>query len=87
MFGVGSGLNIPNIISLLARFAPLNQRAAVMSINGMVLRLGQTLGPIIMAVIYSEWGLDAVFYAGSIFTLGMCVLAVIMIKQPGEKGV
>ncbi len=87
VYGVGSGLNIPNIISLLSRFAPLNQRAAVMSINGMVLRLGQTLGPMIMAGVYSVWGLDAVFYAGAIFTLGMCVLAVIMIRQPDERGV
>jgi MFS family permease len=86
IYGVGSGLNIPNIIGLLARFAPLNQRAAVMSINGMVLRLGQTLGPVIMAAVYAAWGLNAVFYAGAIFTLGMCVLAVIMIRQPEDRG-
>lgn len=84
IFGIATALNIPSIISLLAGMAPMNQRAAIMSINGMVLRLGQTLGPIIMAAVFGVWGLRVVFYGGAILALGMFVLAAIMFEQPRD---
>jgi MFS family permease len=85
LYGLAVGINIPNIISLLAGVAPMNRRAAVMSINGMVLRLGQTLGPLVMAAVFGLWNLDAVFYVGALFSLGMFVLAIIMIRQVDER--
>ncbi len=84
VYGVAAALNITSIISLLAGLSPMNQRAAIMSINGMVLRLGQTLGPILMAGVFGIWGLHAVFYGGAILALGMFVFAAIMIEQPRE---
>ncbi len=87
LYGVGAGINIPNIISLLAGIAPMTRRAALMSINGMVLRLGQTLGPLVMAGVLGLWNIDAVFFAGALFSLGMFVVAAIMIKQVDEQGV
>ncbi len=72
IFGIGHGLNIPVVQSLLAGEAPLEHRAAFMSLNGMVLRLGQTLGPIIMAGIFLLLGLDWIFFAG-------CMLAVLFV--------
>jgi predicted MFS family arabinose efflux permease len=87
LYGLAVGINIPNIISLLAGVAPMNRRAAVMSINGMVLRLGQTLGPLVMAGVFGLWSLDAVFFVGALFSLGMFVLAIIMIRQVDEPDV
>jgi MFS family permease len=85
LYGIAAALNITSIISLLAGLAPMNQRAAIMSINGMVLRLGQTVGPIIMAAVLSVWGLNAVFYGGAILALGTFGIAVIMIRQPKDE--
>ena len=36
-------------------------RAAIMSVNGMVLRLGQTLGPLVIAPVYAFGGLMVAF--------------------------
>jgi MFS family permease len=79
--GVANGLNIPSIQSLLAILAPLEYRAAFMSANGMVLRMGQTLGPIIMGSIFVIWGIAGTFFAGAIFALFMLVLIKLMIKE------
>jgi MFS transporter, ACDE family, multidrug resistance protein len=50
LFGVAQSLNLPNTFSLLAGHAPADNRGAFMSVNGMTLRLGQTIGPVVMAV-------------------------------------
>lgn len=81
LFGVAQGMNIPSIQTLLASLAPIEYRAAFMSLNGMVLRLGQTLGPVLMGLIYISLGIEATFYAGAIFGLVMIILVTIMIKE------
>jgi len=83
IFGVAQGMNIPSIQTLLASLAPIEYRAAFMSLNGMVLRLGQTLGPVFMGLVYLTWGIKATFYAGVIFALIMIILVTVMIK--GKK--
>ncbi len=80
IFGIAQGLNVPSIQTLLAGLAPMKQRAALMSINGMVLRLGQTLGPLVMAPVFVIWGIGAPFYAGACFAIAMFVLVAIMIR-------
>ncbi len=81
VFGVAQGLNLPSIQALLAGLAPLKQRAALMSINGMVLRLGQTLGPLVMGAVFGVWGLSGAFYAGAGFAVAMLIVVIIMIRQ------
>ncbi|WP_031480533.1 MFS transporter [Maridesulfovibrio frigidus] len=63
-FGLGQGLNLPNTMSMITAIAPMEQRAIFMAINGMLLRVGQTIAPILMGLIYAGFGLDSVFYAG-----------------------
>ncbi|GBD93357.1 bacillibactin exporter [bacterium BMS3Abin05] len=69
IFGVGNALVLPTIQSLLADRAAMENRAAFMSINGMVLRLGQTLGPIVMGSVAALWGIRSVFFAGAVITV------------------
>ncbi len=79
-FGTAQGINIPNIQTLLVGLAPMKYRAAFMSLNGMVLRTGQTLGPMVVGVFYSIGGIRYAFWGGAmvaalmfaivIFTLG-----------------
>ncbi len=78
IFGIAHGLNIPSIQTLLAELAPIQYRAAFMSINGMVLRLGQTLGPVFMGAIFAIWGIGGPFYVGACFSIAMFILIVIM---------
>lgn len=51
LFGVAQSLNLPNTFSLLAEHAPDDNRGAFMAVNGMALRLGQTLGPLLMGLL------------------------------------
>jgi len=80
LFGIGHGLNIPNIQTLLAGWAPMDQRAIIMSLNGMVLRTGQTLGPITIGAMYAFWGINGAFLAGAGFAAAMFLGVVLMIK-------
>ncbi len=66
IFGVAQGLNIPSVQILLTRIAPLEHRGAFMSFNGMVLRLGQTLGPVLMGTVIVYFELTGVFIAGAV---------------------
>lgn len=78
IFGIAHGMNIPSIQTLLAGLAPIEYRAAFMSINGMVLRFGQTLGPVFMGTIFAIWGIDGAFHAGAGFSIAMFILLVVM---------
>lgn len=77
VFGIGHGLNFPSIQTLLAEMAPIEYRAVFMSINGMVLRLGQTLGPVFMGLIYTVWGIEGAFLAGAGFSAAAFLLLIL----------
>jgi MFS family permease len=80
IFGMGHGMTYPNIQTLLAALAPSENRGAFMSINGMVLRLGQTLGPVLMGIVLLGWGIQGVFYAGAVCSMAMFMLLVAIDK-------
>ena len=69
--GAANGINIPSILSLLAESAPIKNRAVFMSINGMILRVGQTVGPLFVGLFYGIGGMDFAFLATSVFVLIM----------------
>jgi MFS family permease len=74
LLGFAFATTIPVVMVLLTAIAPVERRGAVMSLNGTVLRLGQTLGPPVMALVYRLAGIDAVFYSGAVFALSLAVL-------------
>jgi ACDE family multidrug resistance protein len=69
--GVANGINIPSILSLLAESAPIKNRAVFMSLNGMILRVGQTIGPLFVGLFYGLGGMEFAFLATSVFVLIM----------------
>lgn len=71
LFGVAQGFNYPAVMSLLAGLAPTEHRGIFMSVNGMVLRTGQTLGPVIMAGVFAWGGMEEVFLVATAICLGM----------------
>ena len=81
LFGMAQGINIPALQTLLASSAPLEYRAAFLSANGTVLRLGQTLGPVVMAGVYAGMGMAATFYAGALISVLMGIIVLLMIGR------
>ena len=71
IFGAANGLNIPSFLTMLTGFAPLEHRAAFMSLNGMLLRLGQTLGPVLAGIVVAVVGIAGSFYAGAALAIVM----------------
>ncbi len=84
IYGFGHGINIPSIQTSLSNIAPLEYRAAFMSMNGMVLRIGQTLGPLVMGFVFSISSITSVFIAGAAFALVGVVLLFFM-KVPARN--
>ncbi|MGK9368724.1 MFS transporter [Melioribacter sp. Ez-97] len=82
IYGFGQGLNLPTIQTLLSGIAPFEYRAAFMSVNGMVLRTGQTIGPALMGIAFSLGGLHAVFYSGAFLAfLALIPISLISVNQ------
>ncbi|MBN1998187.1 MFS transporter [candidate division KSB1 bacterium] len=69
IYGVGHGLAIPSLLSLLASLPPMQVRGAVLSMNGTILRLGQTAGPFFMGLALGLSGLSATFWTGALVLL------------------
>ena len=74
IFGIAHGMNIPVIQALFAEAAPLKYRATFMSVSGMTFRVGQTLGPLLMGMVISIWGIGGAFYAGAGLSIVMFII-------------
>jgi predicted MFS family arabinose efflux permease len=54
----------------------MEYRGAFMSLNSMVLRMGQTAGPVLAGVAFAQGGVNGVLYASMAFALvSMAALA------------
>ena len=69
LIGIAQGINLPSILSMVAGLSPIEYRAVFMSINSSMIRLGQTVGPPLIGLLYVYRGADAAFYitAGAAF--------------------
>ncbi len=82
VFGVGQAWNYAVVLTLLAGEAPDEHRAIFMGVNGMVIRTGQALGPVIMAGVFAAGGIPAVFYGAS----GLCLVVFISLPFLLRRG-
>jgi ACDE family multidrug resistance protein len=87
VFGLGHGLLIPSIQNLLVGFASIKERAAFMSVNSMVLRIGQTIGPLLIGVFYAIGSLQASFIAGAVVAMVMfgVIAGMVRVSNPNGK--
>lgn len=81
LLGFAFATTIPVVMSLVAALAPDEQRAAFMSLNGTVLRLGQTLGPLIMTAVYAAGGFRAVYAVGFLLALALGALTAAVVRS------
>jgi predicted MFS family arabinose efflux permease len=85
LFGVAQGMNYPVVMSMLAAIAPTRHRGVFMSANGMVLRAGQTLGPLVMGGVSAWWGMDRVFHVATGICLTTTMVLPWFLRAPQEK--
>ena len=86
LFGVAQGLNLPNMNSAIADLAPDAQRGAFMSLNGTMLRLGQTIGPLVVGFgdkLSGVWG--AYGASAAISVIGFLILCTML--RPRRKAI
>lgn len=77
IYGIGHGIAIPCLQSYVAGLAPFEYRAAFMSLNTTVHRVGQTLGPPILGLAYIYAGFDGVFLSAAALALAVAIVGVI----------
>ena len=80
LFGVAQGINIPNVFSLLNAHAPSENRGAFMATNGMSLRAGQTIGPLLMAATAGTLGLTGAYLTASALAAVALLLVVTLLR-------
>jgi len=81
-FGFANGMTIPSLLILVAGTTSGRHRGVIMSVNGMLLRLGQTLGPLFAGAAFGLVGLAGTFWVSAGLALGM--LGVLTILRPGN---
>ncbi len=79
LFGLAQSLNLPNAFSLLTDAAPQENRGVFISINSTMLRLGQTLGPLVMAAAM-PLGLGGAYFAAAALAAAMFFVAFALIR-------
>ena len=80
LFGVAQGINLPNVFSLLNAYAPSENRGAFMATNGMALRTGQTVGPLLMASLAGSLGATGAYLATAVIALAAFLLAFVAVR-------
>lgn len=73
LFGAANGMSIPSLFTWLMGLVSDEHRAAILAVNASVLRLGQTLGPLIGSGLLVLGGFDAVFLGIAALSVGMAV--------------
>jgi len=63
LFGAAMGITVPLLQSIVTAIAPVEYRGLLVSFFGMMIRLGQTLGPPLLALCFLFGGLELVFAA------------------------
>jgi len=81
LFGIAQGINIPALQTLMANKAPLEYRGIFLSFNGMVLRFGQTIGPLLIGIVYVAWGHAWAFYTGGGIAALMIIIVLFFIRK------
>lgn len=81
VFGFGHGLMVPSVQNMLVGFTSIKERAAFMSVNSMVLRMGQTIGPLVIGIFYTLGNIKGSFAGGAVVALFMFLATGLLISQ------
>ncbi len=85
VFGMGNGLLIPSIHTLLAEKATIEMRGIFMSVSAAMLRTGQTLGPPVIGIAFALKGYAGAFGAGAVIAITGITIGIFVLKNSGKK--
>ena len=77
IYGAGFAVIFPSLSTYIARVAPSEYRGALMSLNGMMFRLGQTLGPLIIGLAYMWWDFTGAFFFAAGLALATAAIGLV----------
>jgi len=80
LFGMAQGILIPNIQNYLSRYSCVKNRGIVMSVYGSSMRIGQTLGPLIMGLMFPLVGIDGIFFVCAALAFSLVGFAAMALK-------
>ncbi|MGB9794720.1 MULTISPECIES: MFS transporter [Caldisericum] len=84
-FGVAQGINITLTPQLLNKFSKEELRGLIMTANGSMVNLGQTIGPLIFSFAYRMFKLNGVFILGFLVSLlGLILTFKLAVKNPSN---
>jgi ACDE family multidrug resistance protein len=81
LFGAAMALNMPSLQTALTKLAPDDERGAFMSINGWVIRLGQTIGPLVIGIGYTLYGYLGAYFLGAFVAIIALIVLFTMIQK------
>lgn len=79
LFGMAQGLNQPALQTRLTELSSEASRGVILSLNGMILRLGQALGPLLLGGALVVGSVGTIFYAAAVFALLVGAAAVVLL--------
>jgi ACDE family multidrug resistance protein len=82
--GIANGATLPSIQTSIAELAPIEYRGAFMSLNNMMLRLGQTLGPPVIGIAYVYGGINATFFTAAGLALLVPVIGTLFRRRTAK---
>lgn len=83
--GIANGATLPSIQNAVSGLAPMEYRGAFMSLNNMMLRIGQTIGPPLIGVAYVLGGTNATFFTAAGISLMVPVVALVFGRLVSSK--
>lgn len=81
IYGIGHGVNIPTLVSLLSQSVPKEQLAGFMSMHRASSLLGQTSAPILFSIFYRNFGIESTFVFGAILASFAVVIIIFFIHS------
>lgn len=77
IYGAGFAIVVPSLNAYVAGLAPSEYLGAFMSVNGMMFRLGQTLGPLVIGLAYTYGDFKGAFLFAAGLALTVAIVGVI----------
>lgn len=84
LFGVAQGINQPALQTRLAELSTDASRGVILSVNGMILRLGQAIGPLLLGSALTFGDIGDVFLAAAGVALLVGALALTVLRNSPE---
>lgn len=81
LWGLGQGLNGPILNTIMLNYAPPENRGGLLAMQGLTIRLAQTLGPSFFSLIFATSSLNWVYASAAVLACIMIVLVICRVPK------